>query len=83
MEIKKRILKFLEGTAYLLLILFSVAWAYFFYLILTCGEIVCGEPNRVWLAVEFCLTVAAAALGFFLFIIFLKTQKRSKREGGL
>ena len=68
MNAKQRIMKYLKGAAYLLLIFLSAGWAYFFYLILVHGEIVCGEPNRFWLAIEFFLTIAVAFLGLALFI---------------
>jgi len=72
-------MKCFEGVSYLLLMLLSAAWAYFFYLIFSHGEIVCVEPDRTWLAVEFFLTISVAILGLVLFIKFLKKN----RKGGI
>lgn len=76
---QQRMVKCLEGTAYLLLLFLSAAWAYFFYLILSHGEIVCVEPNKVWLTTEFFLTILVAILGLILFVKFLEQN----RKGGV
>ena len=77
---RHRIAECLEGTAFLLLVFLSAAWTYFFYLILTRGEIICGEPNRVWLAIEFFLTLGVCGFGLFLFANFLKRKSNEGRK---
>ncbi len=79
MKIKGRMIKSLEGTAYLLLAFLAAAWSYFFYLILVCGQIICVESNKTWLFCEFILTSVVAGLGLFLFFRFWRKNRRGEK----
>ncbi len=71
---KNRLGKSFIGTSYLLLIFLSGSWAYFFYLIITKGQILCVEPSRIWLFCEFGISIGVVIYGLILFVNFVKNK---------